>query len=91
MWRRLPRRARALHPLPAINRALKTLFYSQAHATPEKVDPVRQGEITPAYVREAAHLRAVAENVTNGPLRARLLEEAERQERLSEQLKKDEA
>ncbi len=44
-----------------------------------------------AYVREAAHLRAVAENVTNSPLKARPLYEAERQERLAEELKKEEA
>jgi hypothetical protein len=44
-----------------------------------------------AYVREAAHLRAVAENVTNGPLKARLLEEAERQERLVDEVRRDES
>jgi hypothetical protein len=44
-----------------------------------------------AYVREAAHLRAVAENVTNGPLKARLLEEVERQERLADEVRRDES
>ena len=42
-----------------------------------------------AYVREAAHLRAVAENVTSGPLKARPLDEAESQERLAEKAKWD--
>jgi hypothetical protein len=42
-----------------------------------------------AYVREAAHLRAVAENVMSGPIKARLFEEADRQERLAEEVRRD--
>jgi hypothetical protein len=43
------------------------------------------------YLREAARLRRFAASATTGPVKARLLEEAERQERLAEHLKKDES
>jgi hypothetical protein len=35
------------------------------------------------HTRQAAHLRALAENATTGPLKTRLLEEAERHERIA--------
>ena len=38
------------------------------------------------YVREAARLRAAAANATTAPLKTRLLEEAEQQERLADEL-----
>jgi hypothetical protein len=41
------------------------------------------------YVRGAARLRESAANATTIPLKARLLDEAEQQERLAEELKKD--
>jgi hypothetical protein len=41
------------------------------------------------YVRKAARLRESAANATTIPLKARLLDEAEQQERLAEELKKD--
>ena len=41
------------------------------------------------YVRDAARLRESAANATTIPLKVRLLDEAEQQERLAEELKKD--
>jgi hypothetical protein len=41
------------------------------------------------YAREAARLREFAACVTTGPLKARLLDEAEKHERLAEKTKRD--
>jgi hypothetical protein len=41
------------------------------------------GEVRDHHSRAAARLRALAENATTPKLRARLLEEAEREERLA--------
>ena len=40
------------------------------------------------YLREAARLRAAAANATTASLKARLLEEAEQQERLADKIRK---
>jgi hypothetical protein len=42
-----------------------------------------QGDAPDHHTRQAAHLRELAANATTGPLKARLLEEAERLERLA--------
>jgi len=39
-----------------------------------------------AYIREAARLRASAATATTAPLKTRLLEEAEQQERLADKI-----
>jgi hypothetical protein len=45
--------------------------------------PSRELPGDPHHTRQAAHLRELAANATTGPLKARLLEEAERLERLA--------
>jgi hypothetical protein len=43
------------------------------------------------YIREAARLRASAANTTTAPFKARLLEEADQQERLADQVRRHKA
>ena len=43
-------------------------------------------EVPGYHARQAAHLRALAENATTARLKARLLEEAEQHEQLAEQI-----
>jgi hypothetical protein len=69
----------------AVHRALTVLFYSHAHAPPTNVTSLAKHRLLREYAREAARLREFAACVTTGPLRALLLDEAEKHERLAKQ------
>jgi hypothetical protein len=53
----------------------------------EKVIP--RSELAEYHARQARRLRALAKNATTAPLKARLLEEAKKHERLADEAKRD--
>ena len=54
----------------------------------DKVIPT--AELAEYHARQARRLRALAKNATTTPLKARLLEEAKKHERLADEAKQDE-